>query len=245
MYTILLSRKEYSIVMPSKNSYKKLTKIQQETLDCIKKYKSDNKVSPTLTELAKSLGVRSPQTIADRLTALRKKGVIQQQIERGWRNIELVEDLNKTNPLVQIPVVTSVGADQASVFAEQEYGNFLRVHQSLLRGHRDIVAMRVIGDSMRDANIFNGDYIFIEDNEYFIPKNGDIVVATVEGMTVVKEFYRGRNAIELRPKSRDPKYSPIIINAEENQDDFKIIGRLINVLHFSNSNDDDFQFINE
>jgi repressor LexA len=227
--------------MPSKNRYK-LTKIQKETLEFVQKYKLANKVSPTLMEMAKSLGVSSPQTIADRLMALRKKGVIKQSAH-GWRNIELVENSNKSNRLIQIPVVASVGADQASVFAEQEYGNFLQIEETLLLGHRDIVAMRVIGESMRDAGIFNGDYIFIEDNEHFVPQNGDVVVATVEGMTVVKEFYRGRNAIELRPKSRDPKYSPIIINTE--QEDFKIIGRLINTLHFSDSNDDDFQFINE
>lgn len=211
---------------------KKLTKIQLETLEALKAYILQYNKAPTLGELAERLGFKSVQTAADRLTGLQRKGLIRRS-PHGRRGIEILErsSFDGSSRMVSIPLVAFVGADQATVFAQQEYDQFLRVEERLLDGHRDIVAMRVRGSSMREAGIFDGDYIFVEPGEGAPYKNGEFVVAIVEEQTVVKEFYTNGRVIELRPRSKDPRYEPIIISS--GREDFKIIGRVINVLHFS------------
>jgi repressor LexA len=211
------------------------------TLTALKRYITDHGYSPTLSEFAQILKVGSVQTVSDRLTALKKKGFIRKS-PHAWRNIELANTPLGSNKLIHIPVVGSVGADQMNVFAEYQYDQFLQVKESLLKGHREVIAIHVIGSSMRDANIYDGDYVFVENNEGYLPTNGDIVAVVVGDKAVVKKYYRGNKYVELRPCSTDPQYSPIIIDSADS-DDLKIVGRVINTLHFADKPSDDYQFI--
>lgn len=216
---------------------KKLTKIQSDTLKKLKEYIAKNGKSPTLSELAGDFGVKL-QTISDRLTALKKKGFIR-KLPHSWRNIEFADKPMGDNNLVQIPVVGSVGADQMSIFAQEEYDQFLQVEEKLLDGYREVIAIKVIGNSMRDANIYNGDYVFVENNYNSIPSNGSVVVAIIDDKAVVKEYYSSNNLIELRPRSKNNNYLPIII--DPNIENFRIVGRVINILSFSDKKNDDYQ----
>lgn len=211
-----------------------LTKVQQVTLEALRKYIAENKQSPTLAELAVLLKIKLP-TVSDRVRALVKKGFVI-KTQHKWRNLEI----NERKPfsggrVVQIPLVASVGADNMTVFAQHEFGQFLNVDQSLLKGHRDVFSVRAIGNSMRDADIFDGDYVLAEYASFAEVKSGDLVIAILGEMAAVKRIQLGATSIVLHPENKSGKYHPHIITGD--RDDFKIMGRVIDVLRFSEPDD--------
>lgn len=218
---------------------KKITQKQLDTLNALKAYRVKNGNSPTLRELAEILGVRSVQTVADRLEGLRKKGLITKQ-PHSWRSVDLDE---KSNRFIDVGVTTTAGADQVNVFAQEEFDTFLRVEEKVLKGHREVFAVRVMGNSMRDAGIYDGGYVFVDDNPNYQPANGDLVVASLrdsDWMTVVKEYYQSGDLIELRPKSDDPRYHPIVLGVDA--EDMQILGKVINWLNAAPPAEDDVTF---
>lgn len=212
-----------------------LTKKQQETLNAISGYIKENKKSPTVSELAGMLDIGSYQTVVDRINALRRRGLIR-KMPYKWRGIELVEDQGLSGQLEQVPLVASVGADNLNVFAQEEYDQHIRIENKFLKGYRDVIAIRVIGNSMRDAGMKSGDIILVEDDETQI-KNGDSVVAIVGDMAVVKQIKITQDIVVLYPKNKDPQYEPIIISKD--RDDFRLIGRVIDVLPLPREDEDD------
>ena len=129
-----------------------------------------------------------------------------------------------------------------SVFAQEDYGQYVHIDTALLNGHRDVIAIRVIGHSMRDADIFDGSYVLVEVFDGYHPKNGDLVAAIIGDAALVKRYYEGPRTIELRPESQDPSYQPIILTRGIGA--VRIIGRVVNVLHADEGDaNDDVQFI--
>jgi repressor LexA len=226
--------------MPRKDS-NVLTKTQKETLDAIQRYISSHGESPTLSELAEILGKELP-TIADRVRGLRKKGFITKEPHK-WRNLKIVDRHPiGSESMVQIPMVASVGADNMAVFAQHEFDQFLQVQQKLLNGHHDVFAVRATGNSMRDADIFDGDYVIAEEASLDEVRSGDKVVAVVDDMAVVKRIEKSPRAIVLHPENKSGKYHPIIISGDS--ENFKVVGRVIDVLHFSEPEDIEFIPVN-
>lgn len=225
--------------MPRRDS-RILTKIQQQTLDAIRGHIQKHGESPTLGELREVLKVGSHQTIVDRVDALVKKGFIRRK-PHSWRNLELTEKAAPQNKkTIQVPLVASAGADNMSVFAQEEYGQYIHIDQSLLQGQRDIVAIRVIGNSMREAGIMDGSYVITVIFDGYSPKNGDLVVAVIDDVAVVKRYYKFKHGIELRPDSDDPTYSPILV--ADTSARVKIIGQVVDVFSPEEDDSDDVTF---
>lgn len=213
-----------------KRGIRLLTQKQQETLDFVKSYINKHKKSPTLEEMSSAFGV-SVSAIADRLGALKKKGFLMKS-PHGWRNLDLMRlEQSPMDRIVNIPVVASVGADNLSVFAEENITRYLHIQESLLKGHRDVFGLFVRGNSMRDAGIRNGDYILVEDLEHSEIHDGDRIVATIGDMITLKKIQRTNNKIVLHPENSSGEYSPIVI--EEGREDFQILGRFIDVIPFA------------
>lgn len=212
-----------------------VTKKQQETLDAIRRLTDKSGKSPTLEELRNELGLGSHQTVADRVELLIHKGLLRRKSSHSSRGLEVVEK-SYANKQVTIPVVMSAGCDDMSVFAQEEYDQYLHVEEPLLRGHRDVVAIKAIGNSMVDAGVYDGDYIFVDTSENQ-PANGSLVVAIYDGMAILKRYTRDRNGqtITLSPESNDAKYKPLVIDA--NSDLFSIVGTLVCVLPYGEDDD--------
>lgn len=215
-----------------------LTTTQTETLEVLRRYISLHHQSPTLQELAEILGVKLP-TVVDRIRALLKKGYVTRGVQ-GWRNLQIVTRSNE-NRLVAVPLAVSVGADNMSVFAEYEFGQYMQVQEQLLDGHREVFAVRVLGDSMRDAGIANGSFVLAETAELSQVRNGEMVIAIVGDMIVLKRITRTGNMILLEPQNDSGEYSPIVITGD--RDDFKVIGRYIDVIPASEPDSDEVQFV--
>lgn len=193
-------------------------------MDNISLYIAAKGEPPTLEELRRNLGFRSIRTVVQYLDILERKGfVVRRKYAR--RNIELrpIDALGRTETLVSVPVVANVGCDDLSVYAEEQYDEFLQVDKNLAGDDGNIVAVRAVGDSMLDAGINSGDYILVQFTDNV--KSGDRVAAIVGDMVTVKRLERREGVTILYPENKDPKYKPIVL-----REDFKIAGKVLCVI---------------
>ena len=197
---------------------KQLTNAQNTLLQAIERLKRTMGMSPTVQELAVELGLKAP-SVFEGLKRLEDKGYIRRQARKA-RSIEILraQTPDKTN-LTAVPVLGMVAAG-APILAQENRMGQIMVPNSVLRGK--CFALKVQGDSMIDADIFEGDYVVVRQQP--IAENSDIVVAMVGEEATVKRLSIEGEHIELRPENQ--KLKPIIIGQ---QDELKIIGKVLHV----------------
>jgi repressor LexA len=88
----------------------------------------------------------------------------------------------------------------------------------------DLFGVYVRGDSMKDAQLSTGDLLFVDPKKD--PRNGEIVIATVEGEPTIKRYYKEDGMIELRPENK--KYKPILVHKSD--ENFKILGVVVGLM---------------
>lgn len=209
--------------MLDKNS-KTLTSKQKRVFDFIRDFLTERSISPTISELAKFLGVSSLRTVTQYLESLEKKGLIIRTHHQS-RGIRLVSPSESTFQTVTLPVVSAAGCDNMNVFAEQSFDEFITLDRDFLAGTKpeNVVVFRAMGESMIDAGIETGDLVLTEITTDIRQK--DKVVAVVEGMALIKQINFSPNAVILLPMSSDPQYRPIIMKK-----DFQVFGKVIEVI---------------
>ena len=194
-----------------------LTDAQNELLEWIKNYLKDFQHSPSIRQMMDAMGLKSPAPIQSRLKHLQEKGYISWQEGRA-RTLQLVDSLIDQ----EIPVLGSVAAG-GMIESYSDLNETLDLSEVLSK--KDIFALTVNGDSMRDAFITDGDMVLMEpvfDKNYL--KNGTIVSAMVPGSgTTLKYFFKKDNKIVL--EAANPNYEPIILDFNE----VSIQGRLLAV----------------
>jgi repressor LexA len=121
-----------------------------------------------------------------------------------------------------IPLVGRIAAG-SPLLAEENLEGHVAADQSVV-GSGDTFALRVKGDSMKEAGIFDGDILFARPQS--MAQSGDIVVAMLEGEATVKYFRPERKRICLMPAN--PQFSPIIV--EKGKRDFQILGKVIGLM---------------
>lgn len=195
-----------------------LTNAQNRLLQAIERLKRNMGMAPTVQELATELDVKAP-SVFEGLKRLEDKGYIRRQARKA-RSIEILhaQTPEKTN-LTAVPVLGMVAAGQPILALENQIGEVM-VPNNVLRGQ--CFALKVQGDSMIDADIFEGDYVVVRQQP--IAENSDIVVAMVGEEATVKRLSIEGEHIELRPENQ--KLNPIIIGQ---QDELKIIGKVLHV----------------
>ena len=201
--------------------YTPLTYKQKRVLENIRLYIGAKGQPPTLEELRKNLGLKSTRTVVQYLESLEQKGYLVRR-RNAWRNIEL-RNVEGGWGTVSVPVVANVGCDDLSLFAEQQYDEFLEVDKKIVEESGDIVAVRAVGESMVDAGIRDGDYILVQFTDRV--QNGDKVAAIVGDMVTVKRYEKKNGVVILYPESKDPKYKPIVLH-----EDFKVAGKVLCVI---------------
>lgn len=196
-----------------------LTDKQGRVLDYIISYTVDHGCPPSLREVSAHINVKGTATAIAHLEALEKKGYINRR-EGSSRSISIVGQ--KTANSFPVPLVGRVKAGLPSPAIEdvQEYYN---VDASWLHGD-GCFFLRVQGDSMVDAGIYDGDLALISPQQ--TADNGQIVVAKVNGEATLKRFYLEKEHIRLQPENST--MMPIIINAGEAET--VIVGRLLKVV---------------
>lgn len=215
-----------------------LTDRQKEILNFIQKFLQVNGYPPTIREIGREFGISSTFGVKRHLDALVKKGylTIGNNLSRGLSltNLSATEnssaslgsEFNNQSEAVHIPIVGRVAAGVPVCAIENIEGN-IAVGSNLLRKAPDCFALRVKGDSMINAGIFEGDLVIVSPQKF--AKNGEIVVALIGDEATVKRFHKNGDEILLIAENNN--YQPIVVNYRE---DFSIIGKVIGVQRWYN-----------
>jgi repressor LexA len=193
-----------------------LTPRQEQVLEFIRESVRLNGYPPTVREICAELSLSSPSTVHAHLANLERLGMIKRDPTKP-RALDVVRDLRPPRPL---PLVGRVAAG-LPILAEENIEELVEVPGFLRRDDNDFV-LRVQGDSMADAGIFNGDFIVVHSQDQV--ENGEIVVAMVGDEATTKRFYREGSKIRLEPEN--DLYDPIVVNANEVQ----LVGKVVGVL---------------
>jgi repressor LexA len=209
------------------NKAVQLTKRQEEILEFIKSHIEKSGFSPTILEIQKEFSFKSPNAVQEHLKALERKGEIRRSPNR-WRGLEVVGIAKFRNEPVQsttvmVPLVGRVAAG-SPILAEENIEGMISVDRALVTRTTRLFALHVRGDSMIKAGIYDGDIAIAQQQS--IAENGDIVIALLGDEATVKRFYHQRKVIILQPEN--DTMQPIQVNEE---DDFKILGKVIATLH--------------
>ena len=174
-----------------------LTRRQRELFEYLQSRMEAGQDAPSLRTAAEELGV-SHTAVAGLLQTLQDKGWLRRE-GRYSRSLVLL-DPGTPDPggVRAVPIIGRVAAG-LPLYAQQEWAGSVLVDSTVFRGD-NLFALRVQGDSMRDAGILEGDLAICEPRQF--ATNGEIVVALVGGeeATVKRFFYRGDH-IELRPEN--------------------------------------------
>jgi len=181
---------------------KTLTERQHRVLDFIKHYSAENGISPTRSEIALALGFRSKTAAVDHLKALEKKGYIHLHSETS-RGIQLLQTGD------EVPVIGHVAAG-SPIEAIANIDKTIPLPQGVFSKHPTYF-LRVRGDSMIDAGIFDGDLVAVQKTN--TAKSGQIVIARINDEVTIKRLEIKRNRPILIPENK--KYNPILVAPHE------------------------------
>ena len=194
-----------------------LTKRQAQTLDYIRQSIEQRGYPPTLREIGEYMGIRSTNGVNDHLRALERKGYLRREDMKS-RALRVVDspDGAPSRPaptddsLMDIQVLGRVAAG-LPLLAEENVIDTVRVDRMLVRGGRDVFGLRVTGDSMIEAGILNGDYIFVRRQPS--ADRGDIVVALIGDEATVKRYYPEKDYVRFQPANS--QMAPILVRAAD------------------------------
>ena len=200
-----------------------LTPRQTKILMAIKKAMETNGYPPSMREIGEAAGLSSPSSVKYQLEALEEKGWIRRDPSRG-RALEVLtpgderfEDI-KPERTHNVPLVGRIAAG-GPILAEQNVEELFPLPASLV-GEGELFMLKVVGDSMIDAAICDGDYVVIRSQRDC--NKGEIVAAMIDGEATVKTFTKKDGHIWLMPANDD--YKPI------NGDNAEILGIVTAVL---------------
>ena len=224
-----------------------LTHRQREILDFISASIVERGFPPTLREIGEHFAIRSTNGVNDHLKALEKKGHLRREDlkSRAMRPVfpdgtgelvplasrrmatgtqtETVQLVSNDDDMAEIPILGKVAAG-LPILAVENATDTVRVDRVLIGGHREVFGLRIVGESMIEDGIFDGDYVFVKKTPS--ANSGDIVVAMIEGEATVKRYYPEGDKIRFQPANQN--MTPIIVRRA----DFKsvdIIGIVVGV----------------
>ena len=176
-------------------------------------------VPPSIRQIGEALGISSTNGVRAHLQALEKKGYIHRS-SRTSRGIASLDRLRRRtsralHEMVEVPILGRVTAGQPILAVENREGA-LQLDPTLIK-NTDTFALRIEGDSMTGAGIFDGDYVLVRPQQS--ANNGDIVVALLDESVTVKRFYREAEGIRLQPEN--PRLTPMYVP------DVQICGKVI------------------
>ena len=189
-----------------------LNKSQQKILDYIKQT-APSGVPPTVREICAATGLSSTSTVHSHLKTLERLGYISR--DRGLNRSIRVEGMV---PSSQVPILGRVTAGVPILAVEYIEGYIPFPHHN----GRELFALHVVGLSMRDAGILDGDFVVAEKAQ--TADDGEIVVAMIEDEATVKRLFREPHCIRLQPEN--PDFEPIY------SDQVQLLGRVVAVVRY-------------
>jgi repressor LexA len=201
-----------------------LTERQRRVLEVIRDWLDRFGYPPSVREIGEAVGLTSTSSVAHQLRALERKGYLRRDPNRPRAVGVLPPDAdgddvaaNRPKP-AYVPVVGRIAAG-GPILAEQAIEDVFPLPREIV-GEGSLFLLKVVGDSMVDAAITDGDWVVVRQQP--TAENGDIVAAMIEGEATVKTFKRRDGHIWLMP--HNAAYEPIP------GDEATVLGRVVAVL---------------
>jgi repressor LexA len=194
-----------------------ITERQRKVLEGIHHISRERGYPPTVREIGERLGLRSSCTVQRHLEALERKGYIKRSPTKA-RSIEIIQAEDPTMvpvPMVPVPIVGTVAAGQP-ILAVENIEEVFPLPRDIVKDDQCFM-LRIKGDSMIEAGIFDGDHVVVRQQPY--ADDGDIVVAMLGEEATVKYFRRRRNRVYLEPANSSMQ--PIVAT------DVQIVGKVL------------------
>lgn len=206
-----------------------LTRRQKQVYDFIADFVARHGYSPSFEEIGQGLGLSSLATVHKHISNLEKKGLLKRDYNRS-RSIDVLPPrgaLKKSLAAAAAAAPAPAGLPLLGRIAAGRPVEALENPETISLGDitrsRDVYVLEVSGESMIEEHIMEGDYILVEKSQ--VARNGDLVVALVDGMeTTLKRFYREGDKIRLQPSNAT--MAPIVVPAQSVAIQGKVIGIL-------------------
>ena len=204
-------------------AYGKISSKQREILEYIKQELLNKGYPPAVREICEAVHLKSTSSVHSHLETLEKNGYIRRDPTKP-RAIEIIDDnFNLTRrEVVNVPIIGQVAAGQP-LLAVENIENYFPIPTEFMP-NAETFMLKVKGDSMINAGIFNGDKILVQKQSD--AQNGDIVVALVDDSATVKTFYKEDGHFRLQPEN--DTMDPIIVN------ECSILGKVFGIMRFLN-----------
>ena len=207
-------------------SRSELSPRQRAILDMIRETTLERGYPPSVREIGESVGLTSPSSVAHQLKNLQRAGYLRLDPNRPRALVLSPETLEHDSfeiteskaSTTNVPVLGRIAAG-GPILAEQSVEAVFPLPRDLV-GEGDLFSLKVVGDSMVDAAICDGDWVVIRQQANC--ENGDIVAALIDDEATVKTFKRRDGHVWLMP--HNPAYSPIL------GDHAQILGKVVSVL---------------
>lgn len=197
----------------------KITSKQTEILEYIKECILKKGYPPAVREICAAVHLKSTSSVHSHLETLERNGYIRRDPTKP-RTIEIIDDsFNLTRrEVVNVPLVGTVAAG-LPLLAEENIENYFPIPVEMLP-NKEVFMLRVKGDSMIEAGIYDGDQVIVERSA--TAANGEKVVALVEDSATVKTFYKEKGHYRLQPENSSME--PIIVG------EVTILGKVIGLI---------------
>ncbi len=188
----------------------KISAKQQEILDYIKETIRKKGYPPAVREICEAVHLRSTSSVHSHLETLEKNGYIRRDPTKP-RTIEIIDDcFNLTRrEVANVPLIGTIAAGQP-ILADENIEDYFPIPVDMLP-NQETFMLRVKGDSMINAGIFNGDRIIVKQQP--VARNGEIVAALIDDSATVKRFYKENGHYRLQPEN--DLMDPIIVDHVE------------------------------
>ncbi|MFQ6397341.1 transcriptional repressor LexA [Nocardia sp. KC 131] len=210
-----------------------LTVRQRKVLEVIRSSVSERGYPPSIREIGDAVGLTSTSSVAHQLRTLERKGFLRRdpnrpravdvrgldEAVRAVTSLSSVEEADPNRPTPTfVPVLGRIAAG-GPILAEQAVEDVFPLPRELV-GEGSLFLLKVVGESMIDAAICDGDWVVVRQQN--VADNGDIVAAMIEGEATVKTFKRTGKDVWLMP--HNPLFEPIAGN------DARILGKVVTVI---------------
>jgi len=196
-----------------------LTRKQKEFFDFIVDYKNEHEVWPTYREIADHFGYKSPNSVTQNIQALLKKEFLIKTDEDEYDIHPNLDHHIIENESPGIPVRGLIAAGYLQEAVEANLGQITL--ETIFPNLDSVFALRVSGMSMKNAGIFDGDFVLLMDSDV---NEGDIGAVLYNGETSLKRIYKDENGLRLEPANEE--YDDIIIEPELFEE-VRVIGKYV------------------
>ncbi len=182
-----------------------LTEREKQIYEYISECLKYDGYAPSVRDICAALHINSTSTVHQYLRRLDDKGYIRRDIGKSRAVTLQTTDENTHENMLRVPLLGKVTAG-TPITAIQNFDGYVDFPASMAHGSRQLFALKVSGESMREVGIMDGDIVVVEGRSY--ADNGEIVVAMIDDEATVKRYFRESGHIRLQPENSEMQ--PII-----------------------------------